>query len=206
MLITYVDGKELGLCPAAVVMDDGTIQVNADVWDRYTPYQQRFILAHEQGHYELQTSSEEQADLYALRHLHGSEPRSLRQSIETLVKMGNAIPPQRVEALYREALAIDAALNNNQKAKQELKILNNKNDSNMRPSKYNLYHRADGGQTTEDVQTTEVSEAQNNQSSRLIHFISERRPGLQIGTTFLDLNTILTMSILVVLCMIYKKK
>lgn len=206
MLITYVDGKELGTCPAAVVMDDGTIQVNADVWDRYTPYQQRFILAHEQGHYELQTSSEEQADLYALRHLHGSEPRSLRQSIETLVKMGNAIPTQRVEALYRQALAIDAALNNNNLAKQELKILNNKNNNNMRPSKYNLYHRADGGQTTEDVQATEVNEAQNNQSSRLIHFISERRPGLQIGTTFLDLNTILTMSILVVLCMIYKKK
>lgn len=214
MLITYVDSKELGTCPAAVVMDDGTIQVNADVWNLYTPYQQRFILAHEQGHYELQTSSEEQADLYALRRLHGSEPQSLKQSIETLVKMGNAIPPHRVEALYRQALMIDTEINHNPKAARELTMLNNNNNKNnkiMRQSKYNLYNRADGQVPTAlNLETAPEELLYNAESSKpsgsFIHFISQRRPGVQIGGVFLDLNTILTMSILVVLCMIYKKK
>ncbi|MBO7201858.1 MAG: hypothetical protein J6V54_10765 [Bacteroidales bacterium] len=224
MLITYVDSKELGSCPAAVLMDDGTIQINADVWHRYTPYQQQFILAHEQGHYELQTQSEELADLYALRTLHGTSPQSLKQSIDTLVKMGNVIPTERVMALYIQALKIDATINQNQRAKTELaKIctgtsnktqINNNNNKTMRQSKYNKYHRADGATT--GVDTTEHQPmyadsqlAQDNQKQpdyNRLHIITNLKPGLQIGGTFFDLHTILMAAILVVLCMIYKKK
>lgn len=218
MLITYVDSRTLGSCPAAVVMDDGTIQVNADVWNQYTPFQKRFIIAHEQGHYELQTASEELADRYALRLLYGSEPKSLKQSIGTLVKMGSAIPSTRMEALYREALTIDAN-NNNQRAIKELNSLKPKqqikNIKTMRQSKYNLYHRADGAATTATATTEQqplYADTQmvnrNNQAlpEGYFHIFTNHKPGVQIGNVFLDLQTIIAMASLVVLCMIYKKK
>lgn len=223
-MITYVTAKELGSCPAAVLMDDGTIEINRDVWNLYTPFEQQFILAHEAGHYLLQTSSEEAADLYALQQMHRTQRRSLKQSIGTLVKMGNTIPASRVEALYREALKMDAQINGNQRATQELQYLSTKNNQrNMRQSKYNMYHRADG-QSTTAVSTTE-SEYHTDPASELlyadtamvkrneqpvtgsfIHIFTDHRPGLQIGSIFLDLHTIISISILVVLCMIYKKK
>ena len=215
-MITYVTAKELGSCPAAVLMDDGTIEVNRDVWNLYTPFEQQFILAHEAGHYLLQTSSEEAADLYALQQMHRTQRRSLKKSIGTLVKMGNTIPASRVEALYREALKMDAQINGNQRAKQELQYLSTKNNQrNMRQSKYNMYHRADG-QSTTAVSTTEseplyadtamVKRNEQPAIGSFIHIFTDHRPGLQIGSTFLDLHTIISISMLVVLCMIYKKK
>lgn len=205
-MITYVTAEQLGTCPAAVMMDDGTIQVNRDVWYRYSPFEQRFIIEHERGHYMLQTSSEEQADRYALRQVYGTAPQSLKQSIGTLVKMGNAIPSGRVQALYAEALKIDATANNNHRATQELKILT-KQQPTMRASKYNQYHRADGlAEVVADTKAIET-ETETKQPSGLIYIDTIGcRPGVHIGQTFLDLQTLLMMAILILLCMIYKKK
>lgn len=206
-MITYVTAETLGTCPAAVIMDTGTIQVNRDVWYRYTPFEQQFIIEHERGHYMLQTSSEELADRYALRQMYGSETGSLKKSIGTLVKMGRAIPSSRVQHLYAEALKIDATANNNKRATQELKLLT-KQQPTMRPSKYNQYHRADGlAEVVADTKAYEQPETDAKQPSGLIYIDTIGcRPGVHIGQTFLDLQTLLLMAILILLCMIYKKK
>lgn len=94
----------------------------------------------------------------------------------------------------------------------------------MRQSKYNMYHRADG-QSTTAVSTTAsehlyadtaseplyadtamVKRNEQPATGSFIHIFTDHRPGLQIGSTFLDLHTIISISMLVVLCMIYKKK
>ncbi len=117
-MIKYVDSRTLGLCPAAVYMETGDIEVNTSVWDTYTPFQQAFILYHELGHYRLRTDDETLADRYALHQLYARYPQSLKQSLGTLARL--RIPDSRMEALYRECLLLDAEQNNNVRAQLEL--------------------------------------------------------------------------------------
>lgn len=116
-MIRYADSRTLGQCPAAVYMDTGDIEVNTSVWDSYTPFQRQFILLHEQGHYLLNTDSEEAADRYALHQLYARYPQSLKQSLGTLARL--RIPDSRLEALYRECLLLDAQ-DGNTRAQLEL--------------------------------------------------------------------------------------
>ena len=77
----------------------------------------------------------------------------------------------------------------------------------MRASKYNQYHRADGlAEVVADTKAIET-ETETKQPSGLIYIDTIGcRPGVHIGQTFLDLQTLLMMAILILLCMIYKKK
>jgi len=117
-----VGKSELGSCPASVDMETGKISLNRDVFRRYSGYEWHFIREHEKGHYNLQTDSEADADAYALRKVFGTQPKSLKNSLELLKKM-NISDQNRWLALYQEALKIDAE-NGNENAKEELKNLN----------------------------------------------------------------------------------
>ena len=132
-MLRYADSRTLGECPAAVYMDSGDIEVNLSVWDSYTPFQQQFILLHEQGHYVLNTDSEEAADRYALHQLYARYPQSLKQSLGTLARL--RIPDSRMEALYRECLLLDAEQNNNVRAQLELINLVKTHGRASQPSK-----------------------------------------------------------------------
>lgn len=112
----FVDSSVLQDCPAAVDMETGLIDVNKDVWDNFDDFQQKFILAHEEGHFVLDTDYEDEADAYALKKLFKTVPRSLKRSLETLYKVG-IMDKERLERLYVECLKLDAANGNRRAAK-----------------------------------------------------------------------------------------
>ena len=123
MKIHWVTSAELGKCPAAVDMDTGIIEINQDVWDKYTQAEQAFIVAHEEGHYVIPTDDETEADIYALRKVAGQFPRSLAQSLNTLFKVG-VVSESRMENAYIEALRLDAEMGS-EFAKNELAKIDN---------------------------------------------------------------------------------
>lgn len=102
------DGSIIGSCPCAVDMRTGVVYINKSVWGRYDDFEQKFLIMHEVGHYELDTDSEYEADAYALRSVYKTAPRSLRRSLQTLCKIG-IIDPSRLTRLYEEALRLDAS-------------------------------------------------------------------------------------------------
>ncbi len=144
MKLQYLTSAQMGTCPAEVDMATGTVSVNRSVWDGYTAIQQRFMLLHEEGHYRLQTDSEEKADEYAIRRMYGTFP----QSLKTVVRQIGSIPfisPARLESLYRAALRIDAKENRNEKAINELNRLKMNVITKTRKRPFNGARRIDGG-------------------------------------------------------------
>lgn len=104
----YVDSSVLGTCPASVDMRTGVVSINRDVWDGYDNFEKAFVIMHEVGHYVLDTDSEYEADAYALKHVYRTAPRSLKRSLQTLQKI-RVVDAGRLNALYSEALKLDAA-------------------------------------------------------------------------------------------------
>ena len=98
--------------PAAIDRETATLYLNPKLWFKLTRFQQNFVRLHEIGHLVLDTSIEEEADAYAFDRLVGSEPRSMKQMIETLEtildpnRIGHRV---RIDALYRRAIAWDKA-------------------------------------------------------------------------------------------------
>ena len=102
---------DLGGCPAAVDRRTGTLYVDPEAMARLTPFQRRFVILHEEGHWRLGTDDEIRADAYAFDRLAGTQPRSLRQSVESLEQIlddDNPTLRPRYRALLRRALEWDA--------------------------------------------------------------------------------------------------
>lgn len=107
--VEKVGAASLGQCPAAVVVGadgDTVFVVNADVFPTLGEGEQYFILAHELGHRLLGTSSEEEADAFALGLTAGRRRRSLKDAVRAVAAM-RAVPAARVEALYCLCRRID---------------------------------------------------------------------------------------------------
>ena len=166
-MIKFVDSRTLGLCPAAVYMETGDIEVNTSVWDTYTPFQQAFILYHELGHYRLRTDDETLADRYALHQLYERYPQSLKQSLGTLARL--RIPDSRMEALYRECLLLDANDGNTKAFLELIKISKTMKPSKLKETKF---YRADG--LVNDQTTTETVDAQDQKVDAIINKMYER--------------------------------
>lgn len=210
-MIKYVDSRTLGLCPAAVYMETGDIEVNTSVWDTYTPFQQAFILYHELGHYRLRTDDETLADRYALHRLYARYPQSLKQSLGTLARL--RIPDSRMEALYRECLLLDAEHNNNVRAQLELiKIRKQQNRNIMKPSKLKevKINYADG--TAVEEPTAEVVDTQEQKVDAIINKMYQREMsqggdfGFERRLNFKHhLQTLLTLTVLLFCIAIWRK-
>jgi hypothetical protein len=130
LLYRYVTSNDLGNCPCAVDCNTGIVEVNRDVWNKYNEIERRFLLAHEEGHYYLDTDDETEADIYALRKLAGTTNNSLAKCIGALLKV-DVIDDGRYYRLYKEALKIDQSKGNKQ-AINEL----NKLEKQMRKYRY----------------------------------------------------------------------
>lgn len=114
-----VHSTDIGDCPAAVDRTRGILYINPEVMESITPFQRKFVVLHELGHYRLDTSDEVKADAYAFDRLAGTEWRSLKQCLESLSEVLDGDNPTlrpRYEALYRRALEWDAARGNAQAA------------------------------------------------------------------------------------------
>lgn len=108
----YKSDGEMYDTPAAIDRKTGTLFINPKLWFKLTKFQQKFIKLHELGHYYLDTDIEEEADAYAFDHLVGTQPRSMKQMIETLETIldPNRIGHRsRINALYKRAVEWDKA-------------------------------------------------------------------------------------------------
>ena len=198
--VRYVTAHELGNCPASVQMDSGLIEINADVWDRYSDFEKSFIIEHEIGHFTLQTDNETEADIYALHRVYKTVPGSLKKSLETLYKIG-VITGDRLENLYKEALRIDVLDNGNVNAKNELKNLgvnkmNNKRTTGSSPFVNLKSNRADGGAAT-TTGTQSIAQAMRDVfvSNSELH---NKKTGISLGDHFISYEVIL-LAIMIVL-------
>lgn len=115
------DSSELQNCPAAVDLDTGILLINRDVWNMYDKLQQKFIIEHEIAHYKNPNFTEIEADRVALHKVAGLTDKSLQKAITTLFKVG-VTDDARLEALYIEALKIDAQHGNQEAAKELAEI------------------------------------------------------------------------------------
>ncbi|MDR0667618.1 MAG: hypothetical protein LBF90_03245 [Prevotellaceae bacterium] len=106
--------------PAVADFYEQTITLNEPAYSQFDDFTQRFILQHERGHLALDTLDEMAADRYAFDALAGSEPYSLRKSVEALE---NSLPytnPEhyaRLRQQLRRALEWDANHGNPDAAK-----------------------------------------------------------------------------------------
>lgn len=120
--LKYVE-KGMGRNPARVNLDTHVVEVNAPLFNTFTPLQKNLVLAHEAGHVHYDTVDDEiLADRYALELMAGSEPQSLRKSVDALlgVLADERIPENRKKAIIVSALHIDAERFGNEHARQLL--------------------------------------------------------------------------------------
>jgi hypothetical protein len=125
MTIEYVEQIPGSTTPARVFHSTGKIQINRQRWNQIPDeFHKKFILKHEEGHYEGRTNNEFFADEFAFNKLAGTEPLSLRKSITALTDVLPMTSPQhqqRVTAQTIRALRYDAVVNKNPKAFNALK-------------------------------------------------------------------------------------
>jgi hypothetical protein len=92
------ENKPLDNSPAMLDFEAGEIVVNPSRFDHLPAIYQKFIIAHEQGHYCLGTLNELEADYYAFRQIAGTEKGSLQAMIDTLA---NVLPFHSGEHMHR---------------------------------------------------------------------------------------------------------
>jgi hypothetical protein len=120
--VVYRDYFAESNSPARVFRDEGVIEINLNRWRQLPKPQQDYILAHEEGHYVLDTSNELAADEYAFKKLAGKMPGSLRNTVHALIDVLPGETPEqrhRMEASVKRALKYDARHNRNQEARNQ---------------------------------------------------------------------------------------
>jgi hypothetical protein len=100
----------------------GIIHINMSRWKKLPQPHRDYILAHEEGHYVLDTSNEFEADEYAFKKMAGTHPGSLRDTAHALIDVLPGSTPEqrkRMEAAVLRALKFDAINNHNDAARRE---------------------------------------------------------------------------------------
>ena len=193
----------MGLCPAAVRIDgDGhpTFLVNSLSFPAADEFAQRFYLAHELGHWLLDTDSEQAADTFALSVLAGTERRSLKKSLAALDRM-HTIPYSRLQALYHRCILID----NQHKQQPLISIIMKQNLSNDLNRKIFVNH-ADGDEpATHPVDTANIANAAQVLGD-IIGGPCRRRAGLRVNGIFFSLESILLIALLILAVIALKKR
>lgn len=121
--ITFVPYLDSPGNPAECNIRTGEIRISSELWPLYTRFEQKFIEAHENAHFELQTVLDEVAcDAVAFEQLAGTEQNSLMQYVKAVQKVSkNNI--ERVNAAIKRTLEY-AAADGSEEAKKLLKELN----------------------------------------------------------------------------------
>ena len=205
-LFRAVGYNELQDCPAAVMIDGNglpTFLVNRNSFPRMSDFEQRFALAHELGHYLMDSGDEEVADAFALGALAGTEPRSLKKSLSALYNL-QTIPYDRMKALYMRCLQLDKNQKNNSKNIKKMK----QNLSKIYGAPLQM-NREDGEPmpSTLDVPTAAQNAADAAQViGDIIVGNNRRRAGLRINNVFFSVESILLTAILIVLVVMVAKR
>ena len=119
----------IGDTPARVNIDTQVVEVDAPVFDTFTPWQQKMILGHEEGHVALDTVDDEiAADRYSYEKLAGSQAYSLRRMVDEMIVFFNKypqIPESRKKAFIVSALEVDAERFGNKHAAKLARLIRN---------------------------------------------------------------------------------
>lgn len=113
----------IGDTPAAVSREDSTIYINPPLYNKLTPFQRKFVLLHELGHYTLNSKNEIDADTFAFKRLAGTQYRSLKQCIAAIadtLEDGNQTKEERYNNIVYQALLWDYQ-HGNKAVKEDLK-------------------------------------------------------------------------------------
>ncbi|MDR0207032.1 MAG: hypothetical protein LBI45_07245 [Bacteroidales bacterium] len=204
--INIVDSTVIGRSPAAVYMATGIIEINKDVWHKFTPYERAFIIQHERGHYLLPTEFEKEADAYALVQTLKINQSALKDGINALAKM-NLKDKSRLNALYHEAALIKHAGKTsypkiNQNSNDMRKKLNHSDNPfqkaaangamlPIKKKRKNRKKRADG---TDDTPVTTTTYGKSHKVN-----------GFAIGNIYFSMTNILLAAILISLFVISGK-
>lgn len=208
----YVDSKVLGDSPAAVYMDSGIIEINKDVWHKFTPYERAFIIKHEKGHFLLPTQFEKEADTYALLETQKINKNALGDAINTLVKM-NLKDKSRLKSLYYEALLF-------KKTGQTsfMKINNNINDMRQKQNSTDSPFLRKAAANGNPLNALKKTKKKKNNKKRAVGDAEENLPvttttygkshkinGFSAGNMYFSITNILLAAILVTLFVISGK-
>ena len=199
---TFVNSSVIGTSPAAVYMDTGEIEINKDVWHKFTPYERAFIIQHEKGHFLLPTKFEKEADAYALVQTMKINRHALKDAINTLAKM-NLKDKSRLNAIYQEALLIkqtgktsypkinqnstDMRLKTNTSSSPFIKKAAFNGEPLKRKNRKNRKKRADG-EGEETPETTPTTTTTYGKSHKI--------NGFAIGNLYFSMTNILLAAIL----------
>ncbi|MBR6279391.1 MAG: hypothetical protein IKR41_11655 [Bacteroidales bacterium] len=122
---------DLGSTPARVNRRTGTVYISKRVFSPLSKRERNFVLAHEEGHYRLNTSVETKADEYAMKKYAGTEPFSLKNTLKilrnTLDVENNPGHRRRLRALEKAVLRYDAEVYGNKKAQALLDKIESEN-------------------------------------------------------------------------------
>ena len=124
-MLKIVIDKTIGETPAAVSQSEGIIYINPLMYNRLTPFQKKFVILHEMGHYYLNTRNEIMADAYAFSVLAGTEFQSLKKSVATIDSTlldSNSTKAKRLHAMKTLVLQWDYN-NGNTAVKEELDLM-----------------------------------------------------------------------------------
>lgn len=156
----YKSDGEMYDTPAAVDRDNATLFINPKLWFKLTRFQQNFVRLHEIGHLALDTDIEEEADNYAFDRLVGTEPRSMKQMIETLETIldpNRTGHRMRIDNLIKRAMAWDKA----------------------HPIKNRKLSKSSGSSKADEIKAqgesyAQVINAAGSQTAQAIHIIEEK--------------------------------
>jgi len=124
--------------PAKCNIKTGVITLNDSVWNKLTPIEQRYWLAHEEGHIRTHGGSEVEADTYAFKKVAGSQPyslRDIRRSMHKVIATNPNAPEAQDRLESNKLLSLNLAANRgSQSAKQLLTKIPNKMTTLTQPT------------------------------------------------------------------------
>lgn len=115
-MFTSVTLTDTGKTPARVDRRTGALELNARTWPHLPPWYQQYILLHETGHIQLNTSNETAANQFAVnRYLtpFRNNPAQLSQAIAEVAEITNPAETQAFDGFTLEAIGqISSGLGN----------------------------------------------------------------------------------------------
>jgi len=157
--------KDRGTTPARVNRVTGEVFVNT--WFNQLPdYMQKSILLHENGHYDLQTKNEIEADHYSLQRFAGTDTESLKKHIWTLNRFldwqNNYKDNQRMKSALLDAMQYDFNVNKNLKLKG---MISNFNEEFVYPE--SNYTESEVAEILDNVELSMNQSSYNDESEEL---------------------------------------
>lgn len=111
--------------PAKCNIKTGVITLNDSVWNKLTPLEQQYWLAHEEGHIRTRGGSEVEADIYAFKRVAGSQLyslRDIRRSMQKIIATNPNAPEAKARIDNNMRLSLQMAADRGSESAKQLLI------------------------------------------------------------------------------------